>query len=113
MAVLELVGGAALVIGLGTRVVALLLAIDMLGAILIYHLAHGFFAPDGVELVLLLLAGAVTLRSGRPGALALDGLLARPARGSLAPAHGSAPLAALSLATPSRFLHCRATERLT
>jgi hypothetical protein len=37
--------------------------------------------PDGVELVLLLLAGAVTLVLAGPGALALDGLLARPRAG--------------------------------
>ncbi len=76
VAAVELGGGGAVLVGLGTRWVAIPLAIDMLSAILIYHLWHGFFAPNGVELVLLLLAGAVTLALAGPGACSLDRLLA-------------------------------------
>ena len=76
VAVLELVGGAALLAGLGTRWVAALLAIDMLAAILIVHLPDGFFAPMGFELPLVLLGGAVALTLAGPGAFALDRLVA-------------------------------------
>jgi putative oxidoreductase len=77
VAILELVGGAALLLGLGARWLAALLAIDMLAAILLVHLPGGFFAPAGVELPFLLLGGTVALALGGPGAFALDRLASR------------------------------------
>ena len=75
---LELVGGALLIAGLLTRWVSIPLAIDMLVASLLVHLPAGFFAPNGVELVFLLLGGAAALALAGPGAFALDRLIARP-----------------------------------
>jgi len=78
---LELVGGAALIVGLFTRVAALLLACDMLGAILLVHAAGGFFLPAGLEFVLMLFGAALALLFAGPGALSVDGVLAkRPTR---------------------------------
>lgn len=77
VAFLELLGGAALIVGLGTRWFAVPLAIDMLAAMALVHWSGGFFAPNGVELVLLLFAGLVALAFGGPGALALDHFLAK------------------------------------
>ena len=77
VSVLELAGGLAVLLGLFTRWVAIPLAIDMLVAALLVHLPGGFFAPDGVEMVLLPLAGSVTLALAGSGAFALDGLLMR------------------------------------
>jgi putative oxidoreductase len=86
VSVLELVGGAALLVGLGTRWVAVLLAIDMLSAIAIAHLPFGFFAPMGFELPLVLLGGALALALAGPGAFALDRLVTRSRQGAaLAP----------------------------
>ena len=81
VSVLELVGGALLLVGLASRPAAILLAIDMLVAALLVHLPAGFFLPNGVELVLLLLAGVVALVLTGPGAFALDRLIAGSARG--------------------------------
>jgi len=77
VALLEFFGGIALVLGLLTRLAALGLVIDMLGAIAIVHLKAGFFAPRGVEFVLMLATAAAALVIGGPGALALDNLIAR------------------------------------
>ena len=74
---LELVGGAALLVGLLTRWVAIPLAIDALVAALLVHLPKGFFVGSGgYELVLLLGVGAVALALTGSGPFAVDRLLA-------------------------------------
>ena len=74
---LEFFGGIALVIGLLTRLAALGLAIDMLGAIALVHFANGFFLPKGYEFVLMLFAAALTLAVGGAGAYSVDDAIAR------------------------------------
>jgi putative oxidoreductase len=69
---IELLGGLAMIAGLGTRIVAVLLAAVMAVAFATVHAAHGFFLPDGYEYVLVLLAASVTLAIQGPGVLAVD-----------------------------------------
>ncbi|MBF8192782.1 DoxX family protein [Nonomuraea sp. K274] len=78
VAVLEVAGGLALVLGAALPVVSTLLAIDMIGAIVFVHGASGFSAGEGgYEFVLALAAGSLAVGFSGGGALALDGLLAR------------------------------------
>ena len=82
VSLLEFFGGIALVIGLLTRLTALGLAAVMVGAIVLVHLAAGFFAPNGIEFPLTLMAGAVALALTGPGAWSVDAVLARRRTGS-------------------------------
>ena len=76
VALVEFFGGAALVVGLLTRLASLGLASTMLGAIFFVHLKGGFFLPNGIEFVLALLGASVALALTGAGAYSLDGVLA-------------------------------------
>ena len=73
---LELVGGVLLVLGLGTRIVGILLAIDMVVAAVLVHLPSGLFASEGgYELTLALAAAALALALVGAGRLCLDAVV--------------------------------------
>ena len=89
---LELVGGIMLVAGLLTRVIALLVAVQMVFTTLLVKVDVGLIAPmgggAGAELDVLLWAIAVALVLLGPGVLAIDrvlGIEARPVRTSPVP----------------------------
>ena len=71
----EFLGGAALVLGLFTRWAAILLAMNMLVAILTVHLKAGFFLPNGYEFALTLLGANMALALAGPGKAAIDTVL--------------------------------------
>jgi putative oxidoreductase len=82
IAFLEFFGGIALVLGLFTRPVALLLAVEMLGAIALVKVNKGFFAPEGYEFELALLGIALALALAGAGEYSLDrGRVARKVEG--------------------------------
>jgi len=75
VAFIELVGGIALILGIGTRVVSLLLALIMVGAIFTAKLPAGLLGNGqaaGYELDLALLAMAIYFVLANKSALSLD-----------------------------------------
>ncbi|MET3919438.1 DoxX family protein [Arthrobacter sp. UYEF20] len=76
IATLELVGGVALILGVLTRVFAVVLAVDMLGALFLVHAPAGVFATNGgYELVLLLAAAALAVALVGAGKVSVDKVL--------------------------------------
>jgi putative oxidoreductase len=72
----ELVGGILLIVGLFSRIAALLLTIDLVVAILLVKLNVGLIAPQGsgagAELDLALIAGLLVILLAGPGKLSVD-----------------------------------------
>ena len=80
-AVVELVGGTLLILGLATPLVGLLVAIDMAGALLFVHAPNGVFVDaGGYELVLVIGALGVVFAGLGAGAYAVDRLITPSAR---------------------------------
>jgi putative oxidoreductase len=75
VAIIELVGGALLVIGLFHRVAAALFAGVMVGAILFAKLSGGFFAPAGIEFELILGVAALCIALAGGGTLTADSMI--------------------------------------
>lgn len=76
VSLLEFIGGIALIFGLLTRVLGVLFAIDMLGAMVFVHLAAGFFLPEGYEFTLILFASSAALALIGAGAWSADHVIA-------------------------------------
>jgi putative oxidoreductase len=88
----EFFGGIALILGAATWLVTALLIIDMLVAMFLVHLPHGFaatqvkgmtdqgpvFGMSGIELPLLYLAGLLALFIGGAGPLSVDERVMKP-----------------------------------
>lgn len=77
-AVIELVGGFALIIGLATPIAGVLLFLNMLGAFILVHIDKGVFVTDGgYELVVALGVGSLLIAAIGAGRLSVDGLIGR------------------------------------
>ena len=82
-AVVELAGGAALLLGAATVVAGALVVLDMLGAFLLVHIGNGVFVTDnGFELVGMIAATALVLVAAGPGRYSVDAALAGRRRGA-------------------------------
>ena len=71
--ILELAGGAALIVGIAVPVAGVLLALDMLGAFIFVHAGNGIFVTkNGYELVLALGVTSLLLAAVGAGRISVD-----------------------------------------
>jgi putative oxidoreductase len=77
LAVVEPLAGIGLILGLLTRLAGLVIAADMLGAILLYHRFHGFFVPQGIEFVMMLCTAGLALAVLGAGPMSVDRAIER------------------------------------
>lgn len=74
--IVEIVGGAALVLGAAVPLAGILLVLDMAGAFLTVHVSHGLFVDKGgFELVLVLGVAALLLAAAGSGRYGVDALV--------------------------------------
>ena len=76
LAIIEPLAGVGVTLGLLTRLAGLAIAIDMLGAILTFHLPNGFFIPRGIEFVMMNCAAGAALALMGAGQFSIDHLIA-------------------------------------
>lgn len=77
VAALEVLGGLALILGAALPIAGILLALDMVGAIVFVHGANGLAGEGGYEFVLALAAASLAVGFTGGGAFALDNVLPR------------------------------------
>lgn len=76
VSILEFAGGISLALGLFTRPVAFLLALNMLGAIVLVHWPAGLFGPAGFEFPMILGVTALFFAARGAGVYSIDEALA-------------------------------------
>lgn len=81
IAIIELVGGIAMILGLGTRIVSVLFGVIMIGAIFTVNFAEGFLNGYVYDLVLLIISVHLFLNGSR--LLSLDRLFSKEENDSL------------------------------
>lgn len=74
---LEPLAGVCVLLGLVTRLAGLAIACDMLGAILTFHIHHGFFVPMGIEFVMMNCAAGLALAALGAGPISIDDAIVR------------------------------------
>ena len=77
LAFVEPLAGVGVLLGLLTRLAGLAIACDMLGAILTFHIHHGFFVPMGIEFVMMNCAAGLALAALGAGPISIDHAIAR------------------------------------
>lgn len=97
--ILEFFGGLGLIVGLFTAEISILLGIEMLFALFLVHLPHGFsfvqvlgmtpegprFGLPGIEVNLMYIGGLLSLFIGGPGPVSIDERLLSPTNRSKPP----------------------------
>ncbi len=74
IALLEVIGGILLIIGLLTRITSILFIIQMIGIILVVKTGGGITGEGGLEVELLLMAISISLLLSGPGRISIERL---------------------------------------
>ncbi len=72
LALLEVIGGIALIVGIATRIASILFIVEMIGAIIMVKASTGFAVGGGYELDLLLMSIAISLLISGPGKISIE-----------------------------------------